>query len=110
MKAFNQMWSQPTFYLFPFTVFLILVGLIGAAATVAALSRHKKRAVASLDLANALAVVETTLQPEGSVIVRGELWRARSHTGATIERSRSVRVVRASGHLLEVEPVPVALP
>jgi membrane-bound serine protease (ClpP class) len=110
MKAFNQMWSQPTFYLFTFTFFLILVGLIGATVTLAALSRHKKRAAGSLDLPNALAVVETTLQPEGSVLVRGELWRARSRTGSTIERSRSVRVVRASGHLLEVEPTTVTLP
>ena len=83
---------------------LILVGLLSAALAVAALSRHKKGASGQLDLPGAVAKVETTLKPEGSVLVRGELWRARSRTGATIERGQRVRVVGASGHLLEVEP------
>jgi membrane-bound ClpP family serine protease len=109
-KAFNQMWFQPTFYLFTFTFCLILVGLVGAAVTILALSRHQKRASGQLYLAGALAKVETTLKPEGSVIVLGELWRATSRTGATIERKRSVRVVGTSGHLLLVEPTRVALP
>ena len=110
MEAFHQMWFPPAFYLLPFTFFLILVGLIGAALAVVALSRHHKGATGQLNLPGALAIVETTLQPEGSVLVRGELWRATSRTGATIERSRSVRIVGASGHLLEVEPTDVALP
>lgn len=100
----------PDFYLFTFTFLLILVGLIGAGVTIIALSRHQKSSGGQLYLPGALAKVETSLQPEGSVLVRGELWRATSRTGATIERSRSVRVVGASGHLLLVEPNGVALP
>ena len=89
---------------------LILIGLVIVIVWVAASSRHKKASMGQLDLLYAVGLVETPLQPEGSVLVQGELWRATSRTGATIERSRSVRVVGASGHLLEVEPTSVALP
>ena len=72
---------------------------------IVAMSRHKKAAVGDLDLVGAMASVTTTLEPEGAVLVRGELWRAHSRTGAKIERGRDVRVVGASQYLLEVEPV-----
>jgi membrane-bound serine protease (ClpP class) len=82
-----------------------LGALIIAAASVALLSRHKKAATGQLKLMDAVAVVETTLEPEGSVLVRGELWRARAATGSRVERGARVRVVGAGGHLLEVEPL-----
>ncbi len=82
----------------------LVVGLV-LALVVAAMSRHKKRGVGELDLLGALGVVQTSLAPEGSVVVRGELWRARSRTGENLERGREVRIVGASQHLLEVEPV-----
>lgn len=82
----------------------LVVGLM-LALVVAAMSRHKKGGVGELDLLGAMAVVQTSLAPEGSVLVRGELWRARSRTGLTIERGREVRIVGASQYLLEVEPV-----
>jgi membrane-bound serine protease (ClpP class) len=87
-------------------IFLAALLFVGLALTlmVAAASRHKKAAKGELGLMGALASVETTLMPEGSVIVRGELWRARSRTGGNLERGRTVRVVGASDHLLEVEP------
>ena len=74
-----------------------------------ALWRHKRAAVGDLVLLGAIAFVETTLEPEGSVLVRGELWRARVRTGASVERGQSVRVVGANQHLLEVEPVRVRI-
>jgi membrane-bound serine protease (ClpP class) len=83
---------------------LILAGLLIAIVWLAALSRHKKASTGRLNLLDAVGMVETTLQPEGSVLIRGELWRARSRLGECLERGRSVRVVGASGHLLEVEP------
>ncbi|HYY58264.1 MAG TPA: hypothetical protein VE842_13100, partial [Pyrinomonadaceae bacterium] len=55
---------------------LMTGGLIALLAAVARLSRHKRAAArARLDLLGASAVVETILKPEGSVLVRGELWR-----------------------------------
>ena len=71
---------------------------------IAALSRHKKSAHAPLNLVGARARVEDELAPEGSVIAEGELWRARTRTGEPLRCGRSVRIVGASGHLLEVEP------
>lgn len=82
----------------------LLAGLV-LALIIAAISRHKKSGVGELDLLGARAVVETTLEPEGSVLVRGELWRARLRAGGKLERGQTVRVVGASQHLLEVEPV-----
>jgi membrane-bound ClpP family serine protease len=86
-------------------VLLASAGLIFALAAIAGLSRHRKAAKGELDLVGAVALVETNLEPEGSVIVGGELWRARTRAGATVESGRAVRVVGASRHLLEVEPV-----
>lgn len=83
----------------------VLVCGLALALFIAALSRHRKAGTGELDLMGARAVVEATLEPEGSVLVRGELWRARSSTGRKIERGQAVRVVGANQYLLEVEPV-----
>ncbi len=91
----------------PWIIFAVtLVGgvLLALLALILALSRYKKSATGELVLVGAAAVVETTLEPEGAVLVRGELWRARSRSGATVQRGGRVRIVGASGHLLEVEP------
>jgi membrane-bound serine protease (ClpP class) len=90
-------------------VVLACAGLTFAIIVIAALSRHKKAATGELHLVGAVALVETNLEPEGSVLVRGELWRARSLSGANLKRGRDVRVVGARGHLLEVEPTSVKL-
>ena len=82
-----------------------LFALLALALFVVALWRHKRAASGDLELLGAAASVETALEPEGSVLVRGELWRARSSTGASLERGRAVRVVGARHHLLEVAPL-----
>src|SRR3982750_2158788 len=82
-------------------VFAIVLfsGLVVVLLIIVAASRHKKAATGELNLMGALASVEMTLEPEGSVLIRGELWRARSSEGGTIERGRCVRVVGASDYL-----------
>lgn len=80
-----------------------LAVLVISTVVLAVLSRRKKAIVGEPDLFGARGCVETTLRPEGSVLIRGELWRARSRSGSRIERGQEVRVVGASGHLLEVE-------
>ena len=84
----------------------LIVLLLAACALVAAASRHKKSAGAPLDLVGRTATVEKDLEPEGAVLVRGELMPARSRTGEPIRRADCprVRIVGARGHLLEVEP------
>ena len=89
----------------PWIIFAVtLVGSLALLALIIALSRHKKSATGELGLMGVAAIGETTLEPEGAVLVRGELWRARSRSGASVQRGGRVRVVGASGHLLEVEP------
>ncbi|MDT5120792.1 MAG: hypothetical protein QOC96_274 [Acidobacteriota bacterium] len=88
-------------------IVLVAVMALGLALAlvIVAVSRHRKAATGELDLMGALATVETTLEPEGSVLIRGELWLARARTGANVERGRTVRIVGASNYLLEVEPL-----
>ncbi|HVF13748.1 MAG TPA: NfeD family protein, partial [Acidimicrobiales bacterium] len=46
----------------------------------------------------------TTVDPEGTVALRGGLWRARTNRATPIGEGDSVRVVSIDGLLLEVEP------
>jgi membrane-bound serine protease (ClpP class) len=97
----SGMMSTPIFtaILLTSVLFIILLGLIAAA------SRHKKKALGTLHLIGRVARVETDLQPEGAVIVEGELWRARlSGEAESLSRGKLARVVGANGYLLEVEP------
>jgi membrane protein implicated in regulation of membrane protease activity len=54
-------------------------------------------------LVGASAHVETTLSPDGTVIVGGELWPARSSDGLIITRQRGVKVVGVDALCLVVE-------
>jgi len=92
--------------------FIVLLGVCAGAAVsiVAALSKHKKSAVGDIRLIGLTAVVETKLDPEGTVLLRGELWRASSYDGSIIAPKYKVLVVGARDHLLVVEPDGVALP
>lgn len=89
---------------------LLLSTLVLAAAAVVLLayvahvSRHKKSSTRMPTLVGSVATVERTLEPEGFVLVDGELWRARLREGVGVARVReTVRVVGASGYVLEVE-------
>jgi membrane-bound serine protease (ClpP class) len=44
------------------------------------------------------------VDPEGTVTVRGALWRARTNRATPIAAGEPVRVVAIDGLLLEVEP------
>lgn len=66
-------------------------------------SRHKKRH--HVPLANLVASVEHQLDPAGTIMVEGELWRAQSVTGETITSRQSVVIVGTEGPVLLVKPV-----
>ena len=88
---------------------LNLLLLLGASFAVvcialAAWLHHRKGAGGAWQLEGRVGVVVNPLEPEGAVLVDGELWRARAQSGARIARGR-VRIVGARGHWLEVEPV-----
>ncbi|MGH9905999.1 MAG: NfeD family protein [Pyrinomonadaceae bacterium] len=72
---------------------------------VVATSRHKKSATSELQLIGSSGLVDTELNPQGSVLIRGELWSARSLDGTRIASHTHVRVVELQGHLLVVERI-----
>jgi membrane protein implicated in regulation of membrane protease activity len=87
-----------------FFLLLLGAGFIVACLVAAAMSRHQKSAGRPLQLEGRIGVVLEALEPEGAVLVCGELWRARARGGDGIARGR-VRIVGARGHWLEVEAV-----
>ncbi len=69
-------------------------------------SRHKKSSRLPFKVVGRVGSVERPLSPEGFVLVDGELWPARTRAGEAVGPGRNnVRVVGASGHVLEVEPL-----
>jgi membrane-bound serine protease (ClpP class) len=70
---------------------------------VVALYRHKKAGAGEIKLIGEPATVETKLDPVGAVVVRGELWQARSKDGSVIPARARVCVVGFEGHLALVE-------
>ncbi len=88
-----------------------LVLLIGVLAIVSGLATlvvvglylHKKAGPGDIKLIGEVAQVDTELDPEGTVIVCGEMWRARSKSGAVISSRARVRVVGFEDHLALVE-------
>ena len=83
-------------------VIFIVGACLAALVTVAALSRHKKSATSEILLIGSRAQVDSPLVPEGSVLIHGELWRARSTDSTHIASHTIVQVVGLSGHLLLV--------
>jgi membrane-bound serine protease (ClpP class) len=79
---------------------------VALAAYVVHASRQQKYSRSPLNLVGRVASVERALEPEGFVLIEGELWRARVRGVESIGRGGpKVRVVGASGCVLEVEPL-----
>lgn len=73
-------------------------------AVIMGLSRHKKSAGREVNVIGAVGSVDAKLNPEGTVIVDGELWRARAVQNTVVKPGTKVRVVALQAHLLLVEP------
>ena len=82
---------------------ILLFVALCALGLVVALYQHKRRSAGDLKLIGEIAQVEAALAPEGTVIVDGELWRAKSKNGAHISAGARVRVIGFEGHLALVE-------
>jgi membrane-bound ClpP family serine protease len=77
---------------------LVLAGILLIVAALAtlvvfALYVHKRTGTGDVKLIGEIARVDTKLDPEGTVIVGGELWRAKSKSGAPVSKDTRVRVV-----------------
>ena len=87
---------------------LILTSILGltvalSLAIVIALYRHKKAGSGPVVVVGQSGEVVSDLQPEGTVVVHGEVWRARSRDGSPLNGKTRIRVVGVEGHLLVVE-------
>ena len=95
-----------TLSLLALTLLLLAAPVVAALAFAVHASRQKKLSRRPLRLVGRVGSVERTLDPEGYVLVGGELWRARLRGGGSVERgSSNVRVVGARGCVVEVEPL-----
>ena len=71
-------------------------------------SRRAKVKTGSDAMLGWLATAHTELAPEGQILVRGELWRAKlSSTDSFVAAGERVKVLRADGLTLEVAAVPL---
>jgi membrane-bound serine protease (ClpP class) len=85
------------------TAAIILVAcILVAVAMLAAVSRHKKSGTGDVKLIGATGVVDTRLDPHGTVLIHGELWRACSNDGSSIATRSKISVVDMRDHLLVV--------
>ena len=73
------------------TIIIALFALL--AIVVGMLWRHKKAGAGDIKLIGEIAQVESRLDPEGTVIIGSELWRARSSSGDVISPRTRVRVI-----------------
>jgi len=87
---------------------ILLTCSVEAVTMIAYRSRRKKTMKDDLPLLGSSAIVDQSLNPEGTVIVRGELWNACSSRGQLIPTQTKVSVVRLRDHLLVVEDYPVS--
>jgi membrane-bound serine protease (ClpP class) len=89
-----------------FLAILLICTLLGLLILlIVATSRHKKSATSQIQLIGSSGLVDTELNPQGSVLIRGELWSARSLDGTRIAPHTRVRVVELQGHLVAVERI-----
>ena len=86
-----------------FLIAILAFVALSALAIVIALYRHKKTSAVDVHLIGELCQVNTHLTPEGTVLVQGELWPARSIDGNSIAPPSLVRIVGAEDHHLLVK-------
>lgn len=84
-----------------FAAIIMLAAL--SALVVAALSRHRKSGTGPFQVLGATGRVTTPLQPEGAVLLNGELWPARAADATTLAQGTTIKVVGAQGSLLLVK-------
>lgn len=88
--------------------FVLVISMLTTVAVLAlgvvvALYHHKNRSARDIHLIGEFARVDSALNPEGTVIVGGELWPAKSNDGTPIAVRARVRVVGFEDHLALVE-------
>lgn len=83
-------------------VILLVVCIVLAAALLAVVSRHKKSGTVDVTVIGSTGLVDTKLDPHGTVLIHGELWCACSNDGSAIASGSKVSVMGMRNHLLVV--------
>jgi membrane-bound ClpP family serine protease len=67
---------------------------------------HRAKATKiTLDLIGKVAIVQTELNPQGAIIINGDLWLAMTNEDETISVGKKVKVVNLKGHMLQVDSI-----
>jgi membrane-bound serine protease (ClpP class) len=65
---------------------------------------HSRRSSTGMDaFVGLVGAAETDISPDGKIFVHGEIWNA--HSAKPIKKGEKVKVLKADGMLLEVEPL-----
>jgi membrane-bound serine protease (ClpP class) len=82
---------------------LVVGGFFVAIAFLVMRAQVARPASGASGMVGKIALVKTPLTPRGKVAVHGELWNAVA--SVPVDAGASVRIVKATGLLLEVEPL-----
>jgi membrane-bound ClpP family serine protease len=82
----------------------IILGLCVALITgmIVVVARHKKSGSRDVKLVGSVGIIDTKLDPHGTVLIQGELWPACSSAGTPFSPGCAVKVVGTQDHLLIV--------
>ena len=89
-------------------ILIIVLGTalwFGFALTTIVRSRFATQTIGRGHLVGRIGAADTAIAPDGTVMVDGARWQARSTRGSGIEAGDRVEVVAVEGIVLEVEPV-----
>ena len=78
----------------------IAAAVLVLALLIALRSRRHKLLFNTSNLIGSQAIVDKPLEPDGSIIVRGEVWLARSADGNSIPEKTKVTIVGVESHFL----------
>jgi membrane-bound serine protease (ClpP class) len=81
---------------------LLSIFILLAMGILAAISRQRKSSSRRMCLLGSFGLAQTKLDPKGTVLIQGELWRALSSNGEAIAQDSKIVVIGTSGHLLLV--------
>jgi len=100
--AFSSLVTPKPVFMNLAATIILGVGIALGAAMLAAVSRHRKSGTDDVRLVGSPGFVDTRLNPCGTVLIRGELWRACSSDGTGLDPGSRVKVVGTLDHLLLV--------
>ena len=98
LRSLRHLWIKTSLMIYYLITIAVVISLI--ALLIALRSRRHKLLFTPSNLIGSSAIVDKALEPEGSVVVRGEIWLARSVDGSSIPEKTNVTIVGIQSHFL----------